>query len=223
MRAESEIQDRIRFLLTKELDRQVSEACARLPCNCKHHHKQPLDSRKNIAGEPNESYNCVSGTDSLIGLCLRDPEKKLDVCEDPIDAQRCDFFEWVITKEAISKEFNIQIKDLNWVSINLPEVCGLLWALGSETVPKLPWWKALWFRFIQIRPDPLVKRTSMEIAEGLKLKKINHADFLAEVMNELTELQITVTKEHNYFTPIGEVLKEAVFQLSKAIYYLKSE
>jgi len=170
MRAESEIQDRIRFLLTKELDHQVSEACVRLPCNCKHYHKQPLDSRKeivNVVGEivPNENYNRVSASaSSIIGLCMlgaETPEEwKGTICEDPIDAQRCLSFELVSTQESVGREFYLQLKNLDWVAINLPEIYGLLWALGTKSMPKLPWWKALWFKFVQIRPDPLVKISS---------------------------------------------------------------
>lgn len=161
MRSETEVQDRIRFLLTVELDRRISEACARLPGNCKYNHKQPLDSRKEIAGEPNENYNRVSGVDSRIGLCLLNSEDPTQwngtICEDPIDAQRCAYFVLINTQESVGEKFRLQIKDLDWVAKNLPETYGLLWALGSETMPKLPWWKALWFRFIQIRSDPLIK------------------------------------------------------------------
>jgi len=27
--------------------------------------------------------------------------------------------------------------------------------LDSVTMPRLPWWKALWFKFIGIRPDAI--------------------------------------------------------------------
>jgi len=161
MRSEAEIQDRIRFLLTRELDRRVSEAGARLPRNCVHNHRQSLDTRKEVAGEPNENYNRNSSPDSpIIGLCLlnsTDPtEWNGDICEEPIDAQRCPHFNLKITQESISEEFYQQIRDLDWVAENMAEVYGLLWALGSETMPTLPWWKRIWFRFLRIRPDPLV-------------------------------------------------------------------
>jgi len=162
MRSEKEVQDRIRFLLSSALSRKVLEACTRMPCNCQHNHSQALDTRKNVAGEPNANYNRVSGEDlPVIGLCLlgvKDPVQwEGTICEDPIDAQRCSSFSLVSTRETISAEFDRQIKDLGWVEKHLPEVYGLLWALGSEVMPKLPWWKVLWFRFVQIRPDRLVK------------------------------------------------------------------
>jgi hypothetical protein len=165
MRSEIVVQDRIRFLLAKELDSRVAKACARLPRNCKHNHRQPLDIRKKIEGEdgaePNANYNLTFNPESSdIGFCMinsSDPtEWAGDICEDQIDAQRCERFDLISTRESINDGFTLQIKDLDWVAENLPEVYGLLWALGSETLPSLPWWKALWFRFLRIRPDPLI-------------------------------------------------------------------
>jgi len=168
MRSEAEIQDRIRFLLTEELDRRILTAGARLPCNCKHNHRQGLDTRKEIAGEPNENYNRNSSPDApFIGLCMLNStsptEWKGDICEEPIDAQRCPYFDLNVTRESISEEFHRQIKDLDWVAKNMPAVEALLWALGSEVVPSLPWWKRLWFRFLRIRPDPLVATLPPEL------------------------------------------------------------
>lgn len=170
MRAENEIQDRIRFLLSAELDREVSSSCARLPCNCRYNHRQPLDIRKEVEGDPNDSYNRVAAADlPIIGLCMIGADKPEQwngtICEDPIDAQRCTSFELISTRELISERFYRHLKDLDWVATNLPEVYGLLWALGSETMPKLPWWKRLWFRFIRFRPDALVKTNPSNLLE----------------------------------------------------------
>jgi hypothetical protein len=171
MRAEGEVQDRIRYLLTIELDRRVAEACARLPHKCQHNHRQPLDVRKEIEGERNDQYNRVSGVHlPVIGLCMLGAEDPTQwagtVCEDPIDAMRCPYFTPTATRESIQSEFSRQLSDLEWVSEHLPEVFGLLWALGSETLPKLPWWKALWFRFLQIRPDALVRVQPPALTSG---------------------------------------------------------
>ena len=161
MKKESEIQDRIRFLLTREVDRRVTDARTKLPHKCKNNHRQPLDVRKKIAGEPNENYNRVEIGRHLpvIGLCMlgaSDPTQwNGTICEDPIDAQRCQDFDPIDTREGIIKLFDDQIKDLVWVGENLPEVYKLLWALDSVTMPRLPWWKALWFKFIGIRPDAI--------------------------------------------------------------------
>lgn len=160
MRSEDEVQNRIRYLLMQEVDKQITEACAQLPRNCKYNHQQALDTRKEIEGEPNEGYNRLDDPNApTIGLCLLGSENPEQwggtICEDPIDAQRCTSFVLVHTSESISERFHAQIKDLDWVKEHLPEVYGLLWALGSETMPVLPWWKALWLRFMQIRPDVL--------------------------------------------------------------------
>jgi hypothetical protein len=160
MRTESEVQDRIRYLLSQELDRRVAEACARLPHNCGHNHKQPLDVRQKIEGRDNPNYNRLDREKlPVIGLCMLGAENpsewKGTICEDPIDAQRCPYFDATHTKETVQKDFDEQIRDLGWVSENMPEVAGLLWALGSESMPSLPWWKRLWFRFVSVRPDPI--------------------------------------------------------------------
>jgi hypothetical protein len=171
MRSEIEVQDRIRYLLTLELDRRVKEACARLPHKCQHNHRQPLDVRKEIEGETNPNYNRVGALHlPVIGLCMlgaENPEQwNGTVCEDPIDAMRCPYFNPTDSRETVQRAFTLQLNDLKWVEGNMPEVYGLLWALGSETMPKLPWWKALWFRFVRIRPDTITKSGSPALTSG---------------------------------------------------------
>jgi hypothetical protein len=165
MKPENEVQDRIRFLLTQELDRRVSDACARLPHKCKHNHRQPLDVRKQVAGEPNTNYNRTTVDDTsprrlpMIGLCMLGAEDPTQwggtICEDPIDAQRCPYFDPTDTKASVQEQFQSQIQDLVWLEASLPQVYGLLWALDSGKVPALPWWKLLWFRLLRVRPDPI--------------------------------------------------------------------
>jgi hypothetical protein len=62
------------------------------------------------------------------------------ICEDPVDAMRCppQAFTPRVTPEVVKKEFEEQIKDLDWVKKNLPEVSALLWVLGSEKLPESP-------------------------------------------------------------------------------------
>lgn len=164
MRSEIEVQDRIRYLLTLEVDRRVAEASARLPHLCRHNLRHPLDVRKEIAGDRNEQYNRIAGKSlPMIGLCMLGAEDPTswpgNICEDPIDAKRCPYFTSTVSKDEVESQFKRQIRDLDWVSDNLPEVYGLLWALGSVTMPKLPWWKTLLFRLLQIRPDSLIHAT----------------------------------------------------------------
>jgi hypothetical protein len=138
----------------------MEAASERLPQRCKHNHRHPLDVRKEIAGEPNAQYNRVNGKNlPVIGLCMygfEGPETwPGNICEDPIDAQRCPMFDPAATKESVVADFHEQLRDLDWVSRDLPEVYGLLWALGSSTLPRLPWWKRLLFRILQVHPEPL--------------------------------------------------------------------
>ena len=160
MRSETDVQDRIRYLLTQEINRRMEEASARLPHLCKHNYRHPLDVRKEIATELNPHYNRVSAKNlPVIGLCMLGSESPEtwagNICEDPIDAKRCPVFASLKSKESVQAEFYEQLRDLDWVSRDLPEVYGLLWALGSPTMPKLPWWKRILFRILQIHPEPL--------------------------------------------------------------------
>jgi len=168
MRSETEVQDRIRHLLTLELDRLVAKATARLPHQCIHNHRQPLDVRKEIEGEANPDYNRIERRLPVIGLCMLGAEDPTQwngtICEDPIDAQRCPYYtDPKSNREVVEGTFHAQLQDLRWVEANMPEVYGLLWALGSETMPQLPWWKTIWFRLLRIRPDALVKVPAPEL------------------------------------------------------------
>ena len=166
MRTEVEVQDRIRYLLTQEFNRRVETASERLPHLCRHNYRHALDVRKDIAGEANEHYNRVSARKlPVIGLCMygaEDPQTwPGNVCEEPIDAKRCPVFAVRASKEALQEEFNQQLRDLDWVSKDMPEVYGLLWALGSATMPRLPWWKRLLFRVLQIHPERLLRSPAL--------------------------------------------------------------
>lgn len=167
MRSEQEVQDRVRHLLTQEINLRAKAACARLPHLCKHNRRHPLDVRKSVEGERNQQYNQLSGRHlPVIGLCMLGAESPTtwpgNICEDPIDAQQCPFFDRIETKEAaverVQAEFYQQIRDLQWVQDHMPEVAGLLWALDSKDLPGLPWWQTLVFRWLQVRPDTLVVR-----------------------------------------------------------------
>lgn len=165
MRSEETIQDRVRHLTSEELDRRVQEATERLPARCKYNHRQPLDTRKHIEGAKNPAYNRISlPLLPSIGLCMYGSEDPLEwqsrICEDPIDAQRCEVFDSIHTKESVMETFQAQIKDPQWVREHMPEVAGLLFALSDNTGSRdralsLPWWKKLWYRFLRIHPEPL--------------------------------------------------------------------
>lgn len=164
IRSQEEIEDRIRFLLTEELDRRVAEAMKRLPERCKHNHRQPLDSRKKVEGDQNPGFNRITSqslpVQQTIGLCMYGAENVEswpgNICEDPVDAHRCgDWFEAEQSKEALLIEFHDQVRDPEWIKTELSEVSGLVWALGKHTAIKLPWWKELWFWVLQIKVEPV--------------------------------------------------------------------
>jgi hypothetical protein len=139
MKTEIEVQDRIRYLLDQEFERRAVEAEVKLPKRCVHNYRHPLDSRKQVNGEPNENYNRIGKNGQTIGLCMYEASSpddwKGNICEDPIDAQRCPFFTPSITREAIQQALEAQIRDVGWVKDNLPEVHALLWTLDSNKLP----------------------------------------------------------------------------------------
>ena len=172
MKKYAEVQSRIRGLIVEELDRRVAEAQTRLPHLCQHNHRQEVDSRKSVGGDPNPGFNRVDRTHlpvlNSIGLCMLGSEDPYNwdgtICDDPIDAQRCPTFEPRLTKERILEEFTAQLKDYDWVEANHPALYSLLWVL--EDIPAnyhLPWWKRILFRFLRIRVEPFRSQDVMRL------------------------------------------------------------
>ena len=114
MRPPSDLQGRVSHLLAKELDRRVQAAIQRLPGHCTHNYRHPMDVRKKVDGETNQSYNRIGLSvvmeQSSLGLCtlgMDDPKQWNGTnCEDPIDAQRCPYFTSKVTKEDLRREFD---------------------------------------------------------------------------------------------------------------------
>jgi hypothetical protein len=179
MKTQSQITDRIRFLLVQELDRRVDEASRRLPHLCTHNHQQPLDTRKLVEGSPNDSFNRVADSRGLpvvqtMGLCMLGAEHpdqwQGNICEDPIDAQRCPYFTPTQTKETLEENFRRDVENVEWVSSHMPEMYGLFWALDTEVSKvRIPWWKRLWYRMLRIRVEPV--QPSYDIAKLLEAPK----------------------------------------------------
>ena len=164
MRDAEAIEARIRFLLVQELNERVLIVGRRLPHLCVHNHRQPLDVRKTVEGEHNEDYNRITRGPSrpvtkTIGLCMLGAENPEawpgNICEDPVDAQRCPYFQARVDKKKLWSDFAEQIRDPEWLQTNMPEVYGLLWSLDVAALPQVPWWKRLWFRILRIRVEPL--------------------------------------------------------------------
>jgi hypothetical protein len=147
---------RVRKLLVEELDRRIREASQRRPHYCVYNHRQPLDARKEVYGEPND-YNRISdgqgqAVGQTLGLCMlgaEDPEQwRGTICEDDLDAQRCPYFTPMKDKATVWSEFQRDLSDPDWITSNLPAVSELLWACDEVPCPSLPWWKRLWYRWV---------------------------------------------------------------------------
>jgi hypothetical protein len=161
MKTQKEIEDRLRGLLCQELDRRIKEATARLPHVCRHNYRHPLDHRKTVDGVANPEYNRISGRGGLpvvqtMGLCMLDSahsdDWKGDICEDPIDAQRCPYFSAKVTPLEVYEAFlqDLEKRDL------APDVRALFWVLGETRPAALPWWKKLWFKYVlRVSYEPL--------------------------------------------------------------------
>lgn len=140
MKTEEELRARVRELIEGELRRRLEATHEKLPHLCTHNYRHALDTRKAINDEANEGYNRIGDVLHLplaqtMGLCMlgaNDPEQwKGDICDEPIDAQRCPFFKPKKTDAEVTSEFRAQVKDPAWVSENLPAVAALLW-VSSE-------------------------------------------------------------------------------------------
>jgi len=166
MKTESEVEDFVRDLVCKELDRRVAVASERLPHLCINNYRHPLDQRKQIEGEENESYNRITDKVGLpvlqtIGLCLLQSEDPSEwggtICEEPIDAKKCPYFTPAKGKESILPELEMDLQSINWVRDNLPEVFALLWVIGDFKLG-VPWWKKLLFKFLRIKIESVLPK-----------------------------------------------------------------
>ena len=167
MKTKFEIEARIKELICSELDRRVAEASERLPTRCLNNYRHPLDTRKQIEGESNAEYNRITDKQGLpviqtIGFCLlncEDPENwEGTICEEPIDAKKCSDFKQVKTKSDILPELARDLKDVNWVQVNHPELFTLLWVLGVIQELRVPLWKRILFFIAQIRLEPVTPK-----------------------------------------------------------------
>lgn len=154
-------------MVCSELDRRVAEASERFPTRCLNNYRHPLDTQKQIEGEPNSGYNRITDKQGLpviqtIGFCLlncEDPENwDGTICEEPIDAKKCPDFKQAKTKADILPELARDLKDADWVKGNQPELFTLLWVLGAVQELRVPLWKRALFFFARIRLEPVIPK-----------------------------------------------------------------
>lgn len=157
MRSSTEIEERLRAIVIAELQRRLEREV--LPHLCSHNRRQPLDHRRTIYGEPNESYNRISaGVEDgvslpvlqTIGLCMLGSESPETwagtICEEPLDAQRCPYFVYKTTRAEVYREFVANLQDPMWVETHLPAAHSLLWVLNAplKIAPKPTIWGRMW-------------------------------------------------------------------------------
>lgn len=155
-----DILTRARELVQSEKERRLAEAQRRLPHLCTHNHRQPLDTRTTVEGEPNPTFNRISpnGTPT-IGLCMlgaATPEEWAGtICEDPIDAQRCPYFNTTQSEDLVLATFRQDLANPEWVAANMPELGALLWVLDDKALPNLSWLRRFLLLFRGFKVEPL--------------------------------------------------------------------
>ncbi len=165
MKSEKQIRGMVRELLTEALRKRYEETRKRLPHRCTHNLRHPLDYERLVDGATNDNYNRI-GSKSLpmaktIGLCMLGAsnveEWPGNICEDPIDAQRCPYFTPSMNEEQVLTEFQAQLQDPTWLQENLPAVSTFMWVLEQQSSFKLPWWSKLWRRIRRPKLEPVVR------------------------------------------------------------------
>ncbi len=179
-----EILTRARELVAAELDRRLTEASLRLPHLCVHNHRQELDVRPMVEGSPNPTFNTIAYQHGqTIGLCMLGAQRSEDghwvvtgsdqedakwsgtICEDPIDAQRCPYFDPTLNKERVLQGFAADLATPVWISEHMPELAALLWVLDTTTPPRLSWVQRLTLYFRKVVLEPI--RPSVDPAQLL--------------------------------------------------------
>jgi hypothetical protein len=163
----TEILVRARELVQAEQERRLNEAQARLPRYCTHNHRQMLDSRSTIVGERNPTYNRISCEGvPTIGLCLLGADSPEEwqgtICEDPVDAQRCPYFNTINSKENVLTSLREDLTTPEWVAVHMPELSALLWVLEDTAIPKLSWFRRLLLHFHKFKVEPLRPAVDLE-------------------------------------------------------------
>ncbi len=184
MKTHDEIWTRAREIVAAELDRRLTEASLRLPHLCTYNHRQALDVRPMVEGESNPTFNTVTYPHGqTIGLCMLGAQRSEDghwivsgsdqeeakwagtICEDPIDAQRCPYFDPILNKERTLQRFVEDLSSPSWLSERMPELAALLWVIDTVAPPRLSWVQRLLLIFKKTPLEPV--RPSVDPAQLL--------------------------------------------------------
>lgn len=148
MKDQTQIEERLRRLVREALNFHMASFYVKLPVKCRHNHRQPLDHRKTVYGDKNPTYNRIAvGRDDegkglpvmqTLGLCMYGAENpddwRGDICEDPVDAQRCSVYNPIVSKKVLYDAFVKGVQSEEWLQKNYPEILGLVWVLGQGVV-----------------------------------------------------------------------------------------
>lgn len=178
MKTRRQIQNRVTEIISQEWSFRLAKAESRIPCNCRYNHRQPLDVRKKIEGTPNPNYNRITQSkrrtlhvDQTLGLCMRGSESveswSGDICEDPIDAQRCSIFIPIESKDSVAVSLKRDLGDPDWISENIPELYTLLWVLDVLKPLTIPWWLRLLYWFKRFKQEPRCTTYVTPLLEGI--------------------------------------------------------
>ena len=154
MKSLDAVQARAKQYVEAELKSRLFQASKRLPVLCQHNHRQSLDTRKLVEGDPNPNYNKQIGP--TIGLCMFGAEGDCwqgTICEDDIDAQVCAYFTPMVTRGQVLDQFKRELADPSWVEMNLPALYELTWVLDDTPEPR--WWVRLWCFLFRIKLEPI--------------------------------------------------------------------
>lgn len=148
MKDQTQIEERLRRLVLEALGAHMARFDVKLPTKCRHNHRQPLDHRKTVYGDSNPSYNRITSAKDVsgkglpvaqtIGLCMYGAENpddwRGDICEDPIDAQRCNIYNPLVSKKVLYDAFVKGVRSEEWLGTHYPGILSLVWVLGQGVV-----------------------------------------------------------------------------------------
>lgn len=175
MKHEDDVILEIRAEVLRLWEDRVKASTERIPHNCTHNHRQPLDLDSHIEGELNPGYNRIQREEPgdgkvhlrmipEIGICLYKADSVSDwagtICDEPVDAARCPYFTPTETTETLWSKFLEDISNPLWVGKEAPRLSALLWVIDKS--PKFaltsylpPWWvRAVWRRLFQVKTPP---------------------------------------------------------------------
>lgn len=165
MRSRTEIENTIKHRILQTYKRMRVEATKRLPDRCRYNHRQALDPAPKYLDVPNPGYNRVDRRRLPIvpemGFCMFGAEHAAEwqgnLCDEPIDAQRCALFTSKTTEEQDRQALIANLQDPRWVEDNLPDVAALLWVLGQQEASYTPpWYLRWWWALFPVQLEPVV-------------------------------------------------------------------